>query len=487
MPLRVSVIGTGYLGATQAACLAESGLEVMGVDTDREKIAELSSGVPPFFEPGLAELTSRHVASGRLRFTTSYREAAGFGDVHFLCVGTPQLSDGLAADISHLQAAVDSLGPHLHRPCLVVGKSTVPVGTAEQLSARLNMLAPDDSVVELAWNPEFLREGQAVADSLRPDRIVVGVSSAQSETLLREVYSAQLDAGVPMMVTDLATAQLVKTAANAFLATKVSFMNVMADLCDASGADVVTLADALGHDQRIGRHFLDAGAGFGGGCLPKDIRALAARSLELGVDDAATLLGFVDEVNSRRRAQLVMLARLACGGEVTGWRVGILGAAFKPRSDDIRDSPALDVASELHRQGALVTVYDPEALATAEAEFPELGYASSAVEAVTDAHVVMHLTDWEEFRSLDPKHLSAVVSRKYLVDGRNALDPHRWRNAGWTYRALGRPAAAKDESTIDGTAPVPAFKSDKPAGLPSVAVLPTPRRSDETTLRSEVS
>jgi UDPglucose 6-dehydrogenase len=347
------------------------------------------------------------------------------------------------------------------------------------------MVAPADGDVELAWNPEFLREGQAVADSLTPDRIVVGVSSELAEKMLREVYAVQLEADVPFIVTDLATAQLVKTAANAFLATKVSFMNVMADLCDASGGDVVALADALGRDERIGTRYLNAGAGFGGGCLPKDIRALAARSIELGVDDAASFLDIVDQVNRRRRAQLVMLARLACGGEVTGWRIGILGAAFKPGSDDIRDSPALDVAAELHRQGAQVTVYDPAARHGAAAAFPELQYADTAVEAADGAHLVMHLTEWEEFRELDPDLLGSVVARKYVVDGRNALDPSVWREAGWTFRALGRPDGETDSDAEGVAAPVPAWETPHGRSLPGVTVLPTQRRPEEVPFRSE--
>ncbi|MGH3505829.1 MAG: UDP-glucose dehydrogenase family protein [Nocardioidaceae bacterium] len=484
MALRATVIGTGYLGATHAACLAESGLDVLGVDSDVEKVGLLASGAAPFFEPGLAELIKRHVATGRLRFTTSYEDAADFGDVHFICVGTPQRADGLAADVSHLYSAVDSLAPHLHRPCVIVGKSTVPVGTAEALSARVSMAAPAGDDVELAWNPEFLREGHAVTDSLAPSRIVVGLHSELAAKMLRDVYSVQIEAGVPFLVMDLATAQLVKTAANAFLATKVSFMNAVADLCDAAGGDVVALADALGRDERIGGHYLGAGAGFGGGCLPKDIRALAARAVELGVEGAAALLGVIDEINSRRRGQLVMLARLACGGEVHGWRIGVLGAAFKARSDDVRDSPALNVAAELHRQGALVTVYDPAALANAETAFPALGYASSAMEAASGAHLVMHLTDWEEFQALDPDALGSVTARRYLVDGRNALDPQRWREAGWTFRALGRPDDDRSTS-MSAPAPVPAWEPRDGEFPPGVAVLPTQRRPEEAAFMDE--
>jgi UDPglucose 6-dehydrogenase len=436
---RVTVIGTGYLGTTQAACLAEAGFEVLGVDTDPAKVVALSAGSVPFYEPDLPELVRRHVSTGRLRFTSSFEEAGAFGDVHFLCVGTPQHRDGLGCDLRQVEGAADALAPYLRRQCLVVGKSTVPVGTAERLARRLSRVAPADGDVALAWNPEFLREGHAVADTLRPDRIVVGVGSEIAEKVLREVYATQLKEGVPFVVTDVATAELVKSAANAFLATKLSFMNTMAELCEASGADVGALADAIGRDERIGRHYLDAGLGFGGGCLPKDIRALMARAEELGVDQAVTLLHEVDAINMRRRARMVDLAEAACGGAVLGSRICVLGAAFKPRSDDVRDSPALNVAARLQLRGAQVCVYDPAARDNAQRTFPTLDYAESVSEAAQGADLVMHLTEWQEFRDLDPEALGGVVRRKVIIDGRNVLDAQRWRQAGWTYRALGCP------------------------------------------------
>ena len=451
MPLRVTVIGTGYLGVTHAVCLAEFGLDVLGLDVDAGKIASLASGAVPFHEPGLADLLSRHVATGRLRFTTSFAEAGEFGDVHYLCVGTPQRWNGLGADLRYLEDAVESLAPHLRVQCLVVGKSTVPVGTAERLAARLSAHAPANGDVELAWNPEFLREGKAVADTLRPDRIVVGVRSEIAEKVLREVHAAQIDDGIPFIVTDVATAELVKVAANAFLATKVSFMNAMADLCEETGADVAALQDAIGRDGRIGPRYLHAGLGFGGGCLPKDIRALMAQADELGVSQAAAFLREVDGINMSRRTRMVALARETCGGTVLGRRIAVLGAAFKPDSDDVRDSPALSVAAQLQLQGATVSVYDPVARANAERAFPSLHYSGSAVEAAEGAHAVMHLTEWEEFRQLDPAGLDGVVARKFILDGRNALDPDRWRRAGWTYRGLGRPLTADRSPTRNAT------------------------------------
>ncbi len=436
---RITVIGTGYLGATHAACMAELGYEVIGVDVDPDKVADLQAGRVPFYEPGLEELIAPHLASGRLRFTTSAEEAAAFGDVHFVCVGTPQLKGEFAADTRYLDQAIDALAPHLVRPCLVVGKSTVPVGTAARLAERLSARAPVGEAAELAWNPEFLREGHAIKDTLRPDRLVVGVRSEAAEARLREVYAPLLDAGVPFLVTDFATSELVKVSANAFLSTKISFINAMAEVCEAAGADVTQLSEALSYDPRIGGLFLNAGLGFGGGCLPKDIRAFMARAGELGVDQALTFLREVDAINMRRRFKMVDLAREACGGGFLGRRVAVLGAAFKPESDDIRDSPALNVAAQVQLQGGEVTVYDPKATDNARKMYPGLAYADTAFDAARGAHVVLHLTEWREFRDIDPVELGSVVAARHIIDGRNALDAPRWRAAGWTFRALGRP------------------------------------------------
>ncbi|WP_030451317.1 UDP-glucose dehydrogenase family protein [Herbidospora cretacea] len=435
MTHRLTVLGTGYLGATHAACMAELGFEVLGLDVDPDKIARLRRGESPIYEPGLEALLKKHVATGRLRFTTSYEEVAEFGDVHFVCVGTPQKKGEYAADVSHLDQVVDSLAPHLRRDCLVVGKSTVPVGTAQRLAARLRRLAGGH--VDLAWNPEFLREGFAVNDTLHPDRIVLGVASPRAEQILREVYAPLGE--VPIVVTDFPTAELVKTAANAFLATKISFINAMAEVCEATQADVKQLSKALSYDERIGGRFLNPGLGFGGGCLPKDIRAFMARAGELGADQALTFLREVDAINMRRRARMVDLARDMVGGSFRHRVVGVLGAAFKPNSDDIRDSPALDVAATIGQEGGAVTVYDPVALDNARKAQPTLSYAESALSASRDADVVLLLTEWQEFVDLDPHTLGRVVNSRNIVDGRNALDATTWREAGWNYRALGRP------------------------------------------------
>ncbi|MFE2184272.1 UDP-glucose dehydrogenase family protein [Streptomyces sp. NPDC059455] len=446
MALKITVIGTGYLGATHAAAMTELGFEVLGLDIVPEKIAMLTQGRVPMYEPGLEELLRRHVvgiegSSGRLRFTTSYEEAGEFGDIHFICVNTPQKHGEYACDMSYVNSAVESLAPHLRRPALVVGKSTVPVGSADLLAARLAELAPVGADAELAWNPEFLREGFAVQDTLHPDRIVVGVAGDRAEKLLREVYQTPIGEGSPFVVTDFPTAELVKVAANSFLATKISFINAMAEVCEAAGGDVVKLAEAIGYDERIGKKFLRAGIGFGGGCLPKDIRAFMARAGELGADQALTFLREVDSINMRRRGHMVELAREAVGGAFLGKRVAVLGATFKPDSDDVRDSPALNVAGQIQLQGAQVTVFDPKGMENARALFPTLAYAPTAAAAAEGAHAVLHLTEWREFRELDPAILGTVVAERRILDGRNALDPDVWRDAGWTYRALGRPMA----------------------------------------------
>lgn len=435
--MRISVIGTGYLGAVHAACMAELGHEVLGVDADVGKIAALAEGKAPFFEPGLTNILVRNVKAGRLRFSTALTDAAQFAEVHFVCVGTPQLPNSLAADLSGIEAVIDELAPKLTLDCLVVGKSTVPVGTAQRLADRLATFTVDGITAGLAWNPEFLREGFAVQDTLRPDRLVVGVTSAAADAVLRAVYAPILDVGTPYVTTDLATAELAKVAANAFLATKVSFINAVADVCEAAGADVVTLADTLGYDKRIGRHFLSAGLGFGGGCLPKDLRAFVARATELGVADSVRFLHEIDLINNARRRHAVELARELSGGSFAGSRVAILGAAFKPNTDDVRDSPALDVAVAIHSEGGLVRVHDPKGIDNARLKRPELDYCDEPEKACEGADLVLHLTEWSDYRELDPFHLRSVVRTARILDGRNVLPLGQWRAAGWTVRSMG--------------------------------------------------
>lgn len=436
--LRVSVVGCGYLGAVHAACLAALGHDVIGIDVDANKIAALSAARPPFFEPGLAELLEQVVHDGRLRFSTDIEDAAA-ATVHFICVGTPQKHGENRADLTHVEAALDALLTVTKPGDLVVGKSTVPVGTAERLVERIRQVEPGASLV---WNPEFLREGHAVQDTFRPDRLVYGVDEGpageRAVGLLNQLYAKALAEGTPLIVTDYPTAQLVKVAANSFLATKISFINAMAELCEATGGDVIQLAEAIGHDPRIGRQFLNAGLGFGGGCLPKDIRAFMARAGELGVDQALTFLREVDSINLRRRVRMVDLAREVCDGSIVGRRIAVLGAAFKPESDDVRDSPALSVAAQMDLQGAEVVVTDPRALANAAAKWPDLRFAETVEEAARGAELVLLLTEWPEYVNLDPGRLRSVVRQPRILDGRNALDASRWLDAGWTYRALGR-------------------------------------------------
>ena len=440
MTHRLTVFGTGYLGATHAVCMAELGYDVLGVDVDARKVESLAAGTVPFYEPGLEPLLRKNLDSGRLAFTTVYEDAVRFGDVMFICVGTPQKPGEYAADLSYVDSVVSRLAPYLTSEALIVGKSTVPVGTAQRLARQFAVEAPGGDAVEVAWNPEFLREGFAIEDTLHPDRLVFGVrDGGRGEAVLREVYAPLIDEGTPVVVADYATAELVKVSANAFLATKISFINAMAEVCEATHADVKKLSEALAYDDRIGGRFLHAGLGFGGGCLPKDIRAFMARAGELGVDQALSFLREIDAINGRRRERMVEIAREVVGGSFTGKRIAVLGAAFKPNSDDIRDSPALDVATSIHRGGGDVTVYDPAAMDNARVRYPDLSYAASAVDAATGADVVLHLTEWREFRDMDPAALSGVVRERRVVDGRNALDPALWRAAGWTYRALGRP------------------------------------------------
>ncbi|MGO2652755.1 MAG: UDP-glucose dehydrogenase family protein [Corynebacterium casei] len=438
--MRMTVFGTGYLGATHAACMAELGHDVLGVDVDESKIEALSSGQVPFYEPGLPEVLERNLESGRLSFSTNYSKAAEFAHVHFLGVGTPQRHGSYAADMTYVRAVIEELVPLLQGEHVIFGKSTVPVGTAAELQELADSLCAEGTSVEIAWNPEFLREGYAVKDTITPDRIVLGVRAGESraEELAREVYAQPLSHNTPFLVTDLQTAELVKVSANAFLATKISFINAVSEICEIAGGDVVALADAIGHDDRIGRKFLGAGLGFGGGCLPKDIRAFMARAGELGADQALTFLREVDAINMRRRDRMVDLAKKAFAGSLLGHRVTVLGCAFKPNSDDVRDSPALSVAGSLSLGGAAVTVYDPQGMDNARKVFPTLGYAESVSEALRDAELVILATEWQEFRDLDPAEVGKLVARKHIIDGRNVLDVASWNDAGWIVEALGR-------------------------------------------------
>jgi UDPglucose 6-dehydrogenase len=434
MKLKVSVIGTGYLGATHAACMSSLGFEVIGVDVDAAKIELLTAGKVPFYEPDLEDLLQKEIASGRLTFTTDFSAIADV-DVHFICVGTPQKADSLAADLKYVDAALDAVAAICKPGALVVGKSTVPVGTAARLRERLLKINPE---ADLAWNPEFLREGFAVEDTLRPNRLVVGVTSDATEAKLKEIYASNLAENTPWVRADLPTSELVKVAANSFLATKISFINAMAEVCEAAGGDVTVLAKAIGYDPRIGNRFLQAGIGFGGGCLPKDIRAFMARAGELGADQALEFLREIDSINLRARQRVIELVRKDLSDNLAGKKIAVLGAAFKPDSDDVRDSPALDIAAQIAAAGATVTIHDPKAIAPARKRFPALGFSEDIEGALEGADLVLHLTEWKVYRELDPAKMAKLVANPIMIDGRNALDREAWIAAGWKFRALGR-------------------------------------------------
>ena len=445
--MRLSTIGCGYLGAVHAACMAELGHEMVGLDVDEKKVAKLAAGESPFHEPGFPEVLKRNVESGRLRFTTDPAEIAD-AQIHFIGVGTPQMQGRYAADMRYVNAAVDTVLEHAQPtgdgPVLIAGKSTVPVGTAAQLAERAQASGKD---IDVVWNPEFLREGFAVKDTLHPDRIVYGLpDEVERGERLREVldecYAQLLDEGIPRLLANYPTAELVKVAANSFLATKISFINAMAELCDATGADVTRLAEAIGFDDRIGPKFLRAGIGFGGGCLPKDIRAFMARAGELGVDQALTFLREVDAINLRRRETAVEMAADLFGGRLVGRKIAVLGAAFKPDSDDLRDSPALDIATRLWARGADVVITDPAAGDALRVARPDLHVVDSVEQAVRNADLVMVLTEWKQFTQLDPAELLGRVRAANVIDGRNVLDPRRWQQAGWNYQGMGRGVAA---------------------------------------------
>ncbi|TFD37914.1 UDP-glucose/GDP-mannose dehydrogenase family protein [Cryobacterium sp. TMT1-19] len=437
--MKLSVIGCGYLGAVHASAMAELGHDVVGIDIDARKIDQLAAGTPPFFEPGLPEILTSAMASGRLRFSTDIADAAG-AQVHFIGVGTPQKAGSHAADLSYVDAAVQSLLPHLAAGDLVVGKSTVPVGTAGRLAG---VIEASGSGATLAWNPEFLREGFAVKDTISPDRLVYGVPTGaageRATALLNEVYASAMAAETPLIVTDYATAELVKVAANAFLATKISFINAMSEIADVSGANITELADAIGFDNRIGRRFLNAGVGFGGGCLPKDIRAFTARAEELGRGESVSFLKEVDAINMRQRQRVVAMTLQALDKPVYTAKVAVLGLSFKPHSDDVRDSPALDVAVQLRGLGADVMATDPQGIENSRLRHPQLTYSTSIEETLRDADAVVLVTEWTEFKQIDPVWAATLVRVSIIIDGRNTLDAAAWRAAGWTYLGLGRP------------------------------------------------
>ncbi|MER5348045.1 UDP-glucose/GDP-mannose dehydrogenase family protein [Streptomyces mirabilis] len=438
--MRISVIGCGHLGIPHAAAMAELGHEVIGVDVDQAKVDRLNAGECPIFEIGLPELLARHTESGRLRFTTDLREAATFAELHFIGVGTPIDADGRSYDTGQVYGAIRQLAPHLNRPCTIVGKSTVTVGTTRRVTALAQSLAPAGEDVDVVWNPEFLREGHAVEDTLRPDRLIAGLTTASAEKAIRDVYAPILDAGVPLFVTDPQTAELAKGAANTFLGLKISYINAVADMCDAADADISQIVDILGIDPRIGSGGMQPGIGYGGGCLPKDIRAFTASAGQLGAAAAATLLRAAERINEARTGVAMDLITRALGDQpVQGARVTVWGAAFKPGTNDVRESPALALAHVLQEAGGVVTVHDPQAVATAMIRNPELDYSDDLPASLDGADVVVLATEWPEYQQVDPHTLVDRPGTPLLVDCRTTLNAESWRAAGWTVHQLGRP------------------------------------------------
>ena len=435
--MKITVIGLGYLGATHAIAMAELGHEVIGIEANPKRLSDLQSSVVPFFEPGLDEALQNVLAKGNIKFQEDHTEESREADLHFLCVGTPQLPGSYAANTEYLHSAVKALAPYLREDAVVAGKSTVPVGTSAvltQVLAEATGFTP-----HLAWNPEFLREGTALEDSLRPDRIVIGVNDERSAEVLRKVYEPITVHGTPFLVTDIPTAELVKVAANSFLATKISFINAMAEIAEVSGADAVALAEAIGYDERIGNKFLRNGIGFGGGCLPKDIRAFMARAEELGVGKAVDFLDDIDQINLRRRTRVVDLLKQELGASLSGKRVLVLGAAFKPNSDDLRDSPSIAVAKLIEAEGATVVMHDPISLDHVRATQPSFVAEQDLVKAATGADALVLATEWNDYREGHvPADLAPVVANKLIIDGRNALKVEKWVKAGFRLIALGR-------------------------------------------------
>jgi UDPglucose 6-dehydrogenase len=434
----ISVIGCGYLGAVHAASMAELGHKVIGIDVDQARIDSLAAGRAPFHEPGFNELLQKNAA--RLSFTTDM-SAVKDASVHFVAVGTPQASDG-SADMAYVNSAIEGLLPFIGEGHLVVGKSTVPVGTTERLSESVTSTG-----AVLMWNPEFLREGLAVQDTLSPDRLVYGIpeetTGEWATATLDAVYQQILAKETPRLLMNFATAELVKVSANAFLATKISFINAMAEIAEVTGANVTQLADAIGHDARIGRRFLNAGVGFGGGCLPKDIRGFVARAEELGVGQSLSFLREVDAINLRRRGRVldILVEEL---GDLSGKTIAVWGMAFKPDSDDIRDSPALDITESLARAGAQVVAADPAALAPAERRLAQSGLSDSIsltddhLEAARNADALVIATEWKDFSQANPVEVAGLLATALVIDGRNCLDSDAWKAAGFRYRGMGR-------------------------------------------------
>ena len=435
--MNVVMIGSGYVGLVSGACFAEFGADVTCVDVDAGKIERLQRGEVPIYEPGLDALMAGNVAAGRLRFTTELSPAVGEADLVFIAVGTPTRRGDGHADLSYVYAAARDVAKHLQGYTVIVDKSTVPVGTARQV-ARIVREERPDADFDVASNPEFLREGAAISDFMRPDRVVIGVESPRAEALLRELYRPLNLIETPILATGLESAELIKYASNAFLATKISFINEISTLCEAVGADVHAVARGMGLDGRIGRKFLHPGPGYGGSCFPKDTLALVRIAQEHGV--SSRIVEAVVEVNAAQKARMLKKIRAALGGNEAGKTIAVLGLTFKPETDDMRDAPALAILPTLLEKGAVVRAHDPQGVEEAKKVLPSgIDYRADIYETLTGADAVVLLTEWNAYRGLDLARVKALMRGDVFVDLRNVYEPRRMREAGFRYDSVGRP------------------------------------------------
>jgi UDPglucose 6-dehydrogenase len=434
---KVGILGLGHVGLPTAVGFAELGYQVIGTDSDARKVETIAQGKSPFYEPGLEPLLQKNLKAGRLRVTTDVGEAVRASDILFVCVGTPQRPDG-SADLSQVEAVIRTVAENLNGYKLIVEKSTVPVQTAQWIKRTLIRYAGSNATFDVASNPEFLREGTAIHDFFHPDRIVIGVESDRAKEWLLELYRPL---NAPVVVTDLNTAEIIKHAANSFLALKISFINMVADLCEATGADVVKVAEGIGLDPRIGKHFLQAGLGFGGYCLPKDLKAFIRIAEEHRVD--FSLLKEVERINEARMERFVRKVRQVLW-VLKDKTLAIWGLAFKPNTDDIREAPSLKLIARLLEEGANLRLYDPAAMDNVRRLFPEepprLTYCPNPSEAARGAHAILLVTEWEEFRQVDWHEIRQVVALPIVVDGRNFLDPVTLQQAGFEWHGMGRPS-----------------------------------------------
>jgi UDPglucose 6-dehydrogenase len=434
--MRIAVIGTGYVGLVSGACFSEFGVSVVCVDQDEAKIARLRRGEMPIYEPGLEALVAANTAAGRLVFTTDLTAAVEGAEAVFIAVGTPSRRGDGHADLSYVFAAAEAIGRALSDYAVVVTKSTVPVGTGREVAAVLRRTRPQAGF-DVASNPEFLREGSAIEDFMRPDRVVIGTDSERARNVMRQLYRPLYLIETPMLFTDIATAELIKYAANAFLATKITFINEIADLCERVGADVQDVARGIGLDGRIGRKFLHAGPGFGGSCFPKDCRALVRTAEE--AEAALAIVATVVRVNEARKGRMADKITAACGGTVAGKSLAVLGLTFKPNTDDMRDSPSLEILPRLVAGGATIRAFDPEGIAEAKKLMPDLIYCTDAYATMDGADALVLLTEWNEFRALDLARVRGLLATPLVIDLRNIYQPDEMAAAGLSYLSVGRP------------------------------------------------